>query len=100
MKNLLFLLIIIIISLFFLPEALYAKSEQLVKYLPRNSHLIAGADFTQLQNNEVYRSMEQNGQIWSYDDKNGISEYIELLNLDTKRDIDSFAFSNYVNNYG
>lgn len=77
-----------------------AKSEQLVKYLPRNSHLVAGADFAQLQENEVYRSMERNGQIWSYDDKKGISEYIDLLKLDTRSDIHSFAFSKYVNNYG
>jgi hypothetical protein len=77
-----------------------AKSEQLVQYLPRNSHLVAGADFANLQENEVYQSMERNGQIWSYDDKQGIVEYIELLKLNTKTDIDSFAFSKYVNNYG
>jgi hypothetical protein len=78
----------------------YAKGEQLIKYLPRNSHLVAGADFSRLQENEVYRSMEKNGQLWSYDDQKGITEYIHILKLDSKRDIDSFAFSKYVNNYG
>jgi hypothetical protein len=74
---------------------------QLVQYIPRNSHLVGGADFVQLQENEVYRSMERNGQIWSYDDgKKGIVEYIQILKLDTKKDIQSFAFANYVNNYG
>jgi hypothetical protein len=77
-----------------------AKNEQLIQYLPRNSHLIAGADFAELQENEVYQSMEQNGQIWSYDDKKGITQYIDLLKLNTKTDIHSFAFSKYVNNYG
>ena len=80
--------------------AVQAKNQELVKYLPRNSHMIAGADFAQLQDNAVYQSMEQNGQIWSYDDKAGISEYINLLKLDTTSDIHSFAFAKYVNNYG
>jgi|GEM_PF-5112852 len=76
-------------------------SSQLVKYLPRNSFLIAGADFTELQNNEVYLSMEQNNQIWSYDGgTDGVGEYVKLLNLDTRKDIQSFAFSKYLNNYG
>ena len=96
---------VLIRSIFFLILALsslplYAKSQGLVKYLPRNSHLVGGADFVQLQENEVYRSMERNGQIWSYDSKNGISEYIRILKLDTKKDVESFAFSDYVNNYG
>ena len=73
---------------------------QLVQYVPRNSHLVGGADFSQLQENEVYRSMEQNGQIWSYDDKNGIVQYIQILKLDTKKDIHAFVFADYVNNYG
>ncbi|MCI0412384.1 hypothetical protein L0222_06230 [bacterium] len=86
---------------FLLAVALFAETrDQLVDYLPRNSHLVGGADFAQMQDNEVYQSMERNGQIWSYDDKNGIVEYIKLLKLDTKKDIRAFAFSKYVNNYG
>ncbi len=100
MKKVIFALFIISFAVFLFSRTAQAKSEQLVKYLPRNSHLAGGADFTQLQENEVYRSMERNGQIWSYDDKKGITQYIQLLKLDSKRDIHSFAFSNYVNNYG
>ena len=92
--------LILLAVLFLISEPVEAKSEQLIQYLPRNSHLVAGADFAVLQQNEVYQSMERNGQIWSYDDKKGISEYIELLKLNTKTDIHSFAFSKYVNNYG
>jgi hypothetical protein len=92
---------VIFIILFLLAGALFAETrEQLVRYLPRNSHLAGGADFLQMQENEVYQSMERNGQIWSYDDKNGIIEYIRLLKLDTKKDLNAFAFSKYVNNYG
>jgi len=92
---------VIFIVLFLLAGALFAETrDQLVRYLPRNSHLVGGADFLEMQDNEVYQSMERNGQIWSYDDKNGIVEYIKLLKLDTKKDLKAFAFSKYVNNYG
>ena len=76
-------------------------SESLLKYLPRDSFLVAGADFGRWQNNEVYQTMERNHQIWSYDEgEDGANEYLKLLKLDTKKDIDSFAFSKYVNSYG
>jgi hypothetical protein len=92
---------VIFIILFLFAGALFAETRaQLVMYLPRNSHLAGGADFLQMQDNEVFQSMERNGQIWSYDDKNGIIEYIQLLKLDTKKDLNAFAFSKYVNNYG
>jgi hypothetical protein len=75
--------------------------DPLMQYLPRNSFLIAGADFERLQNNEVYLSMERNHQLWSYDEgSDGIGEYVKLLNLDTQKDIQSFAFAKYLNNYG
>jgi len=76
-------------------------SESLIKYLPRDSFLIAGADFARWQDNDVYQALERNHQIWSYDEgEDSVAEYIRLLKLDTKKDIDSFAFSKYVNSYG
>jgi hypothetical protein len=74
--------------------------DQLVKYFPRNSFMVAGADFAQMQNNEVYQSMNRRGQIWSYDEDDGIAEYVKILKLDTQKDIRSFGFAKYVNNYG
>ncbi len=79
----------------------YGESrDDLVKYLPRNSFMVAGADFAQLQENEVYQSMDRNGQIWSYDGNGGVTEYLTALKIDSRRDVDAFAFSKYVNNYG
>jgi hypothetical protein len=93
--------VLFLVAMLSVSGALFAETRShLVKYLPRNSHLVGGADFIQMQDNQVYQSMEQKGQVWSYDDENGIVEYIKLLKLDTKNDIHAFAFSNYVNNYG
>jgi hypothetical protein len=76
-------------------------SESLIRYLPRDSFVVAGADFGRWQNNDVYQTLEKNNQIWSYDEgEDGVAEYLKLLKLDTKKDIDSFAFSKYVNSYG
>ncbi len=94
MKKFVFFLLLVAGSVF------AETRDQLVTYLPRNSHLAGGADFVQMQDNEVYLSMERNGQVWSYDEKNEILDYIKLLKLDTKKDIHAFAFSKYVNNYG
>jgi hypothetical protein len=94
-------LIFLGLCIYFASHANALTRDPLIQYLPRDSFLIAGADFDQLQNNEVYLSMEKNHQIWSYDEgSNGIGEYVKLLNLDTQKDIQAFAFSKYLNNYG
>jgi hypothetical protein len=75
--------------------------ESFIQYLPRNSFMVAGADFQRLQGNEVYLSMQKNNQLWSFDEgTGGVTEYLKLLEIDTQKDIQAFAFSKYINNYG
>jgi hypothetical protein len=93
--------LLLLVFLFALTLNLSAlTNDSLVKYMPRESFLVAGADFSELQNNDVYLSMERNHQIWSYDEgEDSVGEYLKALNLETK-DIESFAFSKYLNPYG
>src|ERR1051325_10812847 len=78
-----------------------ANTRGLEKYAPRYSYVVIGADFSQLHDNEIFRSLEEKGQIWSYDDNDSqVGSYLRILKIDPKTDISGLIFSEYLNSYG
>jgi hypothetical protein len=87
--------------LFFSATALVqASSRTLVKYVPKNSFIVVGADFAPLRQNEAFLSLEQKGQIWSPEDDSDLNHYMHLLKIDPRRDIGTITYAKYVNSYG
>jgi hypothetical protein len=77
-----------------------ANSRELIRYAPQYSFHVIGADLVSLRDNEIFVSMEQKGQIWSYEEDSDVAFYFKTLKIEPKRDIKSFLFSKYLNSYG
>jgi len=90
----------LILFLFIAISAHAAPGERLVKYVPRFSYIVIGADFQMLRDNDVFLSMERQGQVWSYDEDSDITKYFRLLGIDGRKDVTGFVFCRYVNPYG
>jgi hypothetical protein len=90
----------LVFFLFIAVSAQAAPSERLVKYVPRFSYIVVAADFLPLRGNDVFLSMERQGQVWSYDEDSDITKYFTTLGVDARRDVTGFVFCRYVNPYG
>src|SRR3990172_2602593 len=91
-----FLLFFLLIAV----SALAGAREDLVRYVPRYSSLVIGADFEMLRDNEVFLNMERQGQVWSYDEDSDVHRYFRILGIDGRKDVRGFVFSRYLNPYG
>src|ERR1041385_4585232 len=95
-KNVIVLLIFVLSASF-----TFANTRGLERYAPQYSYIVIGADFVALHDNEIFRSMEERGQIWSYEDEDSeIGNYFRVLKIDPKTDLSAFIYSKYLNSYG
>jgi hypothetical protein len=95
-KNAIVLLIVVLSA-----SVALANTRGLEKYVPQYSYIVIGADFVPLHDNEIFRSMEEKGQIWSYEDEDSeIGNYFRILKIDPKTDLSAFIYSKYLNSYG
>src|SRR5437870_9592465 len=79
-KNAIVMVIILLFASF-----VSANTRGLEKYAPQYSYIVIGADFVQLHDNEIFRSMEEKDQIWSYEDEDSeIGNYFRILKIDPK----------------
>lgn len=78
----------------------HGASMGLTKFVPRNSFIVIGADFDSLRANDVFSEMERKGQVWSQDEDSNFKEYLQLLKIDPRKDIQTFVLAKYVNSYG
>jgi hypothetical protein len=91
--------ILLLLALF--APVVFANTHGLEKYAPQTSYVVIGADFLPLHDNEIFRSMEDKGQIWSYEDEDSeVATYFRILKIDPKTDIGAFLYSKYLNPYG
>lgn len=92
----------ILLGLLFLSVAsiAYSGSRDLLKYVPRNSFFVVGADFQKLRGNDIFTTMEQKGQVWSAKENFETAAYFKTVGIDPKKDVRTFVYSRYLNPYG
>lgn len=77
-----------------------AGSRDLIKMTPSTAFSVMAADVAELRENDVFLSLEKNGQIWVFDESSHMGKTLADLKIDPKKDLSAFLFARYINPYG